>query len=384
MKVLVIHNLYKILGGEDLSTESEVSLLRCNGIDVDTFYVDNANIELKKRSTLAVNSIWSNHYYREILKKINDGKYDIVHVHNFFPLLSPSIFYACRKAKTKVILSVHNYRLICPNAQMYINGKICKACVGKTIPIQAILKKCYRKSAITSSAVVSMLAFHNFLNTWKDKVDGYICVSEFVKSQLLLGGFDDEKLHVKHNFVTTDIKPNFDDGQYYIYVGRLSEEKGIDILLKSFRNSCRRLVIVGTGPLVRMVESFVVENPNTVYVGKRSLSEIYELISKAKALIFPSKWLEPFGRTIVEAFAHGTPVIASAMGGITELVTDYYNGFLFDPKEEEGLSKAINHFENLIDNRMIRLNTYETYRKNYLPSINFAQMMTIYQKVLLS
>ncbi len=382
MKVLIIHNRYKIQGGEDLSTEAEVSLLKCNGVEVDTFYVNNADINLKNKSTLALNTIWSTHYYKEIGKVIEEGGYDIVHVQNFFPLLSPSIFYACQKANTKVVMSVRNYRLICPNAQMYVNGNVCTACVGKTIPLQAIKKKCYRKSAATSSAVVAMLSFHNFLNTWKNKIDGYICVSEFVKLQLILGGFGDEKLYVKHNFVTTDVDPNFDDGEYYIFAGRLSEEKGIDILLNSFRKSGRKLVIVGDGPLSGMVESFARDNTNTVYLGKRPLEEIYELISKAKALIFPSKWHEPFGRTIVEAFAHGTPVIASAMGGITELVKDNYNGFLFNPNEEQGLCKALARYEGLIDNRLVRQNTYETYRKSFLPAANFNKIMSIYDKVL--
>jgi glycosyltransferase involved in cell wall biosynthesis len=384
MKVLVIHNRYKILGGEDLSTEAEVSLLKCNGIEVNSFYVNNSNIDSKNKLALAINTIWSSRYYKEIKKKIEKDKYDIVHVHNYFPLLSPSIFHACREANAKVILSVHNYRLICPNAQMYVNGGVCKECVGRKIPTPAILKKCYRKSAATSSAVVAMLAFHNFINTWKNKVDGYICVSEFVKSQLILGGFEDKKLYVKYNFATSDVRPNFEDGQYYIFVGRLSEEKGIDILLGSFKNSCRKLVIAGEGPLTDMVKVFTKENPNAVYLGKRPIQEIYKLVSKAKALIFPSKWHEPFGRTIIEAFAHGTPVIASAMGGVTELITDNYNGFLFNPKEEHGLLTAIANFENVDDNQLIRQNAYNSYKKGFLPASNFKSMMSIYQKVLSS
>jgi len=382
MKVLIVHNRYKILGGEDLSTEAEVALLRCNGVEVDTFYVNNADIDIKHRATLAMNTVWSKHFYREIREKIEQEKYDLVHVQNFFPLLSPSIFYACQKAGTKVVMSVRNYRLICPNAQMYVNGSVCMECVGKKIPVQAIWKKCYRKSAVTTSAVVAMLAFHNFLNTWKNKVDGYICVSEYVKSQLTLGGFGREKLFVKHNFVTTGLEPCFENGEYYIFAGRLSEEKGIDILLNSFRLSSKKLVIVGDGPLAETVRTFADENPNTVYLGRKSLEEIYLLISKARALIFPSKWHEPFGRTIVEAFAHGTPVIASAMGGITELIRDKHNGILFNPGQADGLQNAIDRFENVPDNRLIRLNTYDTYKNNFLPAIHFNRIMSIYQQVL--
>jgi glycosyltransferase involved in cell wall biosynthesis len=382
MKILVIHNRYKILGGEDLSTEAEVTLLKCNGIEVHTFYVDNADIDIKHKSSLALNTVWSNRYYKEIIDLIEKEKYTIVHVQNFFPLLSPSIFYACQKSNTKVVMSVRNYRLICPNAQMYVNGQICTACVGKKIPFRAITKKCYRKSAATSAAVVAMLSFHNFLNTWKNKIDGYICVSEFVKSQLMLGGFEGDNIYVKHNFVRTDIQPSFEDGDYYIFAGRLSEEKGIDILLKSFKNNSKKLIVVGSGPMSDTVSAFARENPNVVYLGKRPLDEIYQLISKAKALIFPSKWHEPFGRTIVEAFAHGTPVIGSAMGGITELITNHYNGFLFNPHDEQGLEKAIRMLESVQDIRTIRKNTYATYQKSFLPADNFSKIMSIYQQVL--
>src|ERR1700681_2292188 len=209
MKVLMLHNRYKISGGEDVSAQAEADLLKNNNIEVETFYVNNFEIDGKNKMTVAKNTIWSGKYYREILEKIHENKYDIVHVQNFFPLLSPSIFYACYKTNTKVLMSVRNYRLVCPNALMYVNGNICRVCVGKKFPAPAILKKCYRKSYLATTAIVSMLTVHNFLNTWRKKIDGLICISEFVKGQPVSGGFNENKLFVKHNFVSTTIEPNF-------------------------------------------------------------------------------------------------------------------------------------------------------------------------------
>jgi len=382
MRVLVIHNSYKIFGGEDVSTQAEVALLKEHDMQVDTYYVSNNDISGSNNIKLALNAIWSGFQYREILKKIKKGNYDIVHVQNFFPLLSPSIFYAAKKAKTKVIMSVRNYRLICPNAMLFVNGSICRECVGRRIPSAGFFKKCYRKSAAASSAVVAMLTVHNFLNTWKHKIDAFICVSNFVREQLIAGGLESSKLLVKHNFVATDIAPNFESGQYYIYSGRLSEEKGIDILLDAFKMSSRKLLIAGDGPMKEIVESVAGENANITYAGKCDLHQNYKLISNAKALIFPSKWHEPFGRTIVEAFAHGTPAIASALGGITEIITDQQNGFLFNPYKKGDLIRAINEFEKLNDPSGMRRNCYDTYKKYFLPSSNFNELICIYQNVI--
>jgi glycosyltransferase involved in cell wall biosynthesis len=384
LKILVLHNKYKILGGEDLSTDAEVKLLRENKIDVDTYFVYNNNIQGAGKFKVALRAIWSRFQYREVLKKIRKENYDIVHVQNFFPLLSPSIFYASKKSNTKVVMSVRNYRLICPNALLYVNGQICMDCVGKKIPSPGIFKKCYRKSAAASSAVVAMLSVHNFMHTWKNKIDGFICVSKFVKEQLEIGGIEGDKMHVKYNFVATSIEPNFESGDYYIYAGRLAEEKGIHLLLETFKNNSRKLIIVGDGPLKNIVESYAAENKNIIYRGKLSLDKIYELIANAKALIFPSKWHEPFGRTIVEAFAHGTPVIASSLGGIKEIIQHEHNGFLFNPFQKEDLLKTILHFESIKCNKTIRQNCYQSYRSHFLPDTNFTELINIYNKVLSS
>ena len=378
----MIHNRYKIMGGEDVSTNAESILLKNGGVDIETLIVTNDTIENENKITLAINTIWSKKYHQLLLDKIKENKYDIIHVQNFFPLFSPSIFYAAKNAGTKIIMTVRNYRLICPNGLMYVNGAICEACVGKTIPYPAIMKKCYRESLGATTVTVGMLGIHNIMKTWDTKVDGYICISQFVKDQLIKGGFNSDKLHLKYNFVVTELPPVFEPEDYFVYLGRISTEKGIDILLEAFQNNKEKLLIIGDGPLKGDVEEVCKTNSNIQYLGKLPLVDSYKIVSRAKALIFPSNWHEPFGRTIVEAFAHGTPVIASKMGGITELVKDGYNGFLFDPKIEMDLNNAIARFNLTEDEKEIRHNAYASYENTFTPAINFKNIIEIYNKFL--
>ncbi|WP_291275244.1 glycosyltransferase family 4 protein [Flavobacterium sp.] len=382
MKVLMIHNRYKIMGGEDVSTNAEAALLKDSGLDLETLIITNDSIENENMIGLAINTVWSKKYHQLLLKKIKENKYDIIHVQNFFPLFSPSIFYAAQKAGTKIIMTVRNYRLICPNGLMYVHGAVCEQCVGKTIPYPALMKKCYRESLGATSVTVGMLAVHNILNTWDAKVDGYICISEFVKDQLKKGGFKADKLHVKYNFVVTDLPPVYEPEDYYVYLGRISTEKGIDILLDAFQKNKKRLLIIGDGPLKDEVIQASKMHSNIEYLGKLPLNDSYKIVSRAKALIFPSKWHEPFGRTIVEAFAHATPVIGAKMGGVTELIKDGYNGFLFDPSNAAGLNQAIDALDSVADKVKLRQNAFESYKNSFTPEKNLKSILEIYDKFL--
>jgi glycosyltransferase involved in cell wall biosynthesis len=382
MKILIVHNKYKIAGGEDIQTEEEITLLSKNGIDVHYFCITNDSIDGSNKLKLFFNTIWSRKYYRELLEKIKTEKYDIVHVQNFFPLISPSVFYAAKKAGAKTIMTAHNYRLVCPNALMFVEDKICNACVGKSVPYPALFKKCYRGNLGATATTVAMLTYHNFMNTWGNKIDGIICVSEFVKHQLVLGGFNEKQLYVKFNFVRSSELPVFEQGDYYLYVGRISIEKGIQYLLDSFKKNKKKLIIIGNGPLNYLVDKYVKDTTNIQFLGKLSLDETYTKITKAKALVFPTKSYEPFGRTIIEAFAHGTPVIASSLGGVNELINEGINGFLFNPYEESGLNNAINKFENVDDIESLRKASFHTYQNKFTSESNFNKMIEIYTMIL--
>jgi glycosyltransferase involved in cell wall biosynthesis len=386
MKILFLHNRYLISGGEDISTDAEIQLLRDYGHQVDSYYISNQEIADKSKVKLFIRTIWSLSSYKELKRLIRLKKYDIIHVQNFFPLLSPSVFYAARSQGVKIVMSVRNYRLVCPNALLFVNGEVCTKCLGHTFPYMSVIKKCYKSSRLSSMAVASMLSVHNLLNTWNGKVDGFICISEFVKSQLILGGIHEDKLHVKYNFLKSlPIRANTERSGF-LYVGRLSTEKGIDTMLEAFIQLSSShpqaiLTIIGEGPLSAYVEDASLKYDNIIFIGRKHISEVYEIMSTARFLMFPSKWHEPFGRTIVESFAAGTPVIGASVGGVTELVKDGYNGFLFEGSNTESLkSVLIKALDYNIDE--LSVNSRQCYTESYTPVVNYSQVISIYEDIL--
>lgn len=387
MKILFLHNRYLISGGEDVSTQSEIDLLIDHGHHVDSIIVTNDDILKANKINVAINTIWSLKFYQNILSAIENNNYDIIHVQNFFPQLSPSIFYAAKRKNVKVVMSVRNYRLICPNALLYTNGKVCEKCIGKTIPYPAIINKCYKDSYLASSVVATTLGIHNTLGTWANKIDGYIAISSFVKQQLVRGGLPEEKIFVKHNFVSDYSVLESETHEGYLYVGRLSKEKGIDLLVTAFlREELKglKLYIVGDGPLISQVKDAQKINPLIIYLGRLEIDATYNKMARSKALIFPSQWHEPFGRTIVESFSASTPVIASAVGGVTELIKEEYNGFLFNPLKVDELIESILRVENHLGYDILRLHARSTYLNYFTGSTNYHDLLKIYQTVLSS
>jgi glycosyltransferase involved in cell wall biosynthesis len=386
MKVLFLHNKYLISGGEDISTDAEIQLLRDYGHEVDSYYISNQEIADKSKIKLFIRTIWSLSSYKELKRLIKLKKYDIIHVQNFFPLLSPSVFYAARSQGVKIVMSVRNYRLVCPNALLFVDGEVCTKCLGHTFPYMSVIKKCYKSSRLSSMAVASMLSVHNLLNTWNGRVDGFICISEFVKSQLILGGIHEDKLHVKYNFLKTLPVPVNTERSGFLYVGRLSTEKGIDTMLEAFiqlssSHPQATLTIIGEGPLSAYVEDVSSKYDNIIFIGRKHISEVYAIMSTARFLMFPSKWHEPFGRTIVESFAAGTPVIGASVGGVTELVKDGYNGFLFEGSNVESLKLAIVKGIGY-DIQLLCKNAQDSFDTKYTSDINYNQVLSIYEAIL--
>lgn len=386
MKLLILHNKYIVSGGEDVSSQAEVNLLRHAGHHVDYISVDNTNINRKNFFSLALNTFWSSSYYKKVEDLIKRNKYDLIHVQNFFPQISPSVFYAAKRNGTKIIMSVRNYRLICPNALMYVNGNICNKCVGLSFPYPAIKNKCYKNDVAATCVATGMMTMHNIMDTWNLKIDGFIAISEFVKNQLINGGISANKIHVKYNFVATPlISHSIETYDRYLYVGRLSTEKGIRNMLDAFNHPRLRnhkLTIIGEGPYVNLVENAIVNNSNIEYLGKLSLADTYSLMSKSRALVFPSTWHEPFGRTVVESFAVGTPVVGSKLGGVTELIQDGYNGYLFNPYNIESMIDSICKIDSFSDYDILRYNAKKTYEEQFTAEKNYQQVIRIYSEIL--
>lgn len=382
--ILMVHNRYDIRGGEDESTDFEYDLLRQRGHKITLLEADNAVIG-KDISALraATSALWSREWYKVILDTLISGSYDILHVQNFFPLISPAVYWAAHSAGVPVIQAVRNYRLVCPSANLFRDGKLCESCIGKKIKLSGIIHKCYRNSFSGTATVSSMSASHHLIGTWKRKVTRYVAISEYVKQQLVRDGFNHNKISVKPNFVPekwphTSFARN--DRQHILYVGRISQEKGVDVLIDAYQKSKIRvpLKLAGEGSLEEFPTIEGVE-----FLGRLPLSEVYKLMERAIIVVMPGRWAEPFGRVAIEAFSRGTPVVASSLGGVTEVVQDGSNGFLVQPGNANDFSDRITQIVN--DARLwheLSTKALSDYRCMFSADSNYKQLLQIYNAVL--
>lgn len=384
MRILSIHSRYQIRGGEDEVCDAEKQLLEQKGHTVELYEDFNQRVSELGTVKSAVKTLWSQESYHQLKIRLGHGQFDLIHVHNFFPLISPSIYYAARSAGVPVVQTLHNYRLLCPSALMFRNQTVCEDCVGKAVPWPAVKYGCYRESRTASAAVAAMLTLHNHLQTWAHLVDRYIALTEFARQKFIEGGLPTDKILVKPNFVDFDPGIGHGTGGYGLFVGRLSPEKGLDTLLEAWEKlqvPCS-LKIVGDGPLLPLVQQAAQRSPKIEYLGRKSLPEVYDLLGDAMFLVVPSLWYETFGRVVVEAYAKGTPVLVSNLGAIAELVIPEQTGFHFQAGDSSSLAATVDRLlsqpQRLQHMRQQARNQFE---KSYTAEKNYQQLMGIYQSV---
>lgn len=388
MRILFVHNKYKYRGGEDAVVQMEHGLLSANGHEVEVLEFDNDEIGgLYSKIKTGIAAIYNRRSARLLAQKIKSFDPDVVHVHNLFFTASPAVLYKAKALGVPVIMTVHNYRLVCANALLLRNNQVCELCVNKVFPLDGIRYKCYRSSAMESALVTSITSIHKILATWKNKIDQFLVVSEFMKNKLQHSSLKlpENKIAVVAN-CADDIAENAGPrSDYFLFAGRLSYEKGIDILLESFANLPEiKLVIAGDGPLKEMVQAYIKSLPNISYVGLQTKEQVTSLMQQCKALVFPSRWYEGMPITIIEALAAGTPVIGPSLGAIPEMIQDSHNGFLFEAGYAVALSGRIRYFNSLSGDQAGRLsaNARQTYLDKYHPEIHYNALLYIYQKSL--
>jgi glycosyltransferase involved in cell wall biosynthesis len=379
VKILILHNKYKIPGGEDAVVLNEAHLLEEYGHDVKVFYFSNEDINgIVSKIKSGVNAFYSYKSKAEVKRVIESFSPDVIHVHNYFPKFSPSIFYLAKGMDIPIVQTIHNYRYICPGALLLRDENICELCISKTFALPAIRNRCYRNSYLETGVVTSINYVHNKLGTWQSKIDRLITLTEFAKQKFLESSFSapKKKYIVKPNFVE-DFGFNFERGDHFLFVGRLSKEKGIDILLNAFKSNHLPLVIVGGGPLEEEVRLAASRHENIIFKGYQKPEDVREQMKSCKALIFPSIWYEGMPMTILEAFSTGCPVVVSAIGGMAELVSDGYDGLHFEVGNSEDLILKLDSIE-LAMNR----NARNTYEKKYSPTRNYQSLIEIYTQVI--
>ncbi len=385
MRILLCHNYYRYRGGEDQSFESEVAMLRQRGHKVVTYVRSNNDIKdgLNGRIHAVGRTFYSRSAKQDVAKLMDDHQIDILHCNNLFPQISHSVYSAAAKRGIPIVQALRNYRPFCANSFFYRDDQVCTQCLGKPAAFASVRHGCYRDSSAASAVVTSMQLVNRTLNRVKPLVDAYFTPSEFAREIYTRGGYDPESLFVKRNFIDPDPGIGMGGSGSMIYVGRLSKEKGIDTLCDAWRQHGLKapLKIIGGGPLQQAVKQFAQQHSAVTYLGELPHDEVLEHLGDARCLIMPSQWFETFGRTIAESFSRGTPVIASRLGAMSELVQDGVNGVLFEPGDSEQLAHAIQRVCNASEKRYsdMRNAARTSYKSKYTIDHNYQRLIEIYE-----
>ncbi|PRY54575.1 exopolysaccharide biosynthesis WecB/TagA/CpsF family protein [Arcticibacter pallidicorallinus] len=383
MKILLIHTFYGQSGGEDQVFRNECDLLS-GAAEARQLCFDNGGkkIQVLFKFILGPFNLFSLSKFRSAIKA---DRPDVIHIHNWHFAASPILIRAAKKLQIPVVVTLHNYRLLCPSATLFHNGKLFTESLREPFPWKAIMSKVYRNSRIQTFWLAAITHWHKRLKTWQG-VDRYIALNEFSKDLFLKSDLNlsENQIDVKANFVTDGGWSVKGQEKYYLFVGRLSPEKGIPTLLAAFSNTEYELRIVGDGPLRKDVERFADEYKNISYLGSRSNEEIRSLMKSSMALVFPSIWYEGMPMTILEAFSTGTCVIGSRLGAMESLITHDHNGYLFTPGDIRGLRSSIAEWEALDQlSRTIRsINARKTYETHYTPEENLDKLLSIYRSAI--
>lgn len=384
LRILFVHNRYLDSGGEDRAFENEVRLLIRGGHSIELFEEDNRRItNCREKVQTAWNAVNSKRSREAVAGKIRSFAPDVVHVHNFFPLLTPSIYDACLREGVAVVQTLHNYRILCPGAFLMRDGRICETCITHS-PYRSVWHSCYRHSIPGTFFAARMVSKHRKAGTWKSKVDRFITLSNFCRDKFIQGGVPQLKISVKSNFVPDPFpRPErLKRSGKGLYVGRMSAEKGVWILMNGLKLVGQTQVdLIGNGPLLSALRKLSVNNAR--FLGRLGSDDISRKLFDASFLVLPSEWYECFPMVVAEAFAHGCPVIASRLGSLAEIVDDGVTGLHFTPGNPMDLADKLVWMQAHPDEceRMGR-NARETYLKKYTPEENYQALMEIYSSVI--
>lgn len=383
-RVLLIHNFYQIGGGEHTVFENEHNLLLKNGHEVFVYSRDNDELKhsVWKLLCLPFTTTWSFKTYFEVRNTIKRQGIDIVHCHNTFPLISPSVYYAARSLKVPVVQTIHNFRFLCPNGLFFCDGAICEQCRESGSFVPAVKKSCYRGSSLQTAVVAVMLRIHRILGTYR-KIN-YIFLTDFNKQKF------DKLIDVYGNNVF--VKPNFipenglcvqskPEKPIFVYAGRLDKNKGIDFLLEAWKKMPGEyeLHIFGDGAYKQECEVAASEQKNIRFLGFRPQKEVLEVLSNASVLVYPSVWYETFGMSWAESFSLGRPALVPALGNHGEFVTQSQGGLTYESGNIDAFCRAA---KKLIENwETYSNNAWQFFEKNLRADSNYEKLSGIYDEV---
>lgn len=383
LSILVAHNRYLHPGGEEAVFEAEVRLLRSRGNVVTELSEDNRRTTRMSPFGLAARTIWSVESRRLIRANLENAHPDLAHFHNTFPLFSPSVYSICHASRVAVVQTLHNYRLVCPNALLFRDGHVCEDCLKKSVPWPGVVHACYRGGRVPTAVVATMLVVHRLLRTWQRQVDVFVATSEFARGKFVEGGLPGDRIVVKPNFLYPDPKESQQERDLGpLFVGRLSVEKGVRVLLAAWSILGNiPLEIAGDGPLLGEAQRLGRARglKGLAFLGRIDHDQVLQHMKRARFLVVPSECYENFPMVAVEAFACGLPVIGPDHGAVAETVQEGQTGLLFSHGNAGDLAAKVEwawqHSEEMA--RMGR-DARREYLRRYTADVNYDQLERIY------
>ena len=395
MRILLVHNFYgsSTPSGENQVFSLESSLLESYGHEILHFTRNSDDIiEGGVRGLIkgALSTPWNPFAAISLQNAISLFKPDVIHAHNTFPLISPSI-YSQIGNQAACVLTLHNYRLFCPAGIPLRNGNVCTDCIDRRSIIPSIKHGCYRSSRIATIPLATSVALHRKLQTWSNHIDGFIAFTEFQRKLLVKAGLNRKLIHIKPNFFPGNIQVIEwkNRSSYVVFAGRLSKEKGVESLINAWLKwgaSAPELRILGDGPLRRKLEEISLSRPNIPisFYGKIPAKDVEKQISRSKLLVLPSECFEGFPMVVREAFAFGTPVAASNIGPLPEIITDGKNGLIFEPNNPNSLFEVVKNVWD--DDPLLKLlgnQSREDFNDKYTESVNYKKLIKVYEQAIL-
>ncbi|PRX45632.1 glycosyltransferase involved in cell wall biosynthesis [Prauserella shujinwangii] len=387
MRVLVVHNRYRSEqpSGENNVVDAETALLAGAGHDVAVFERrsdDIAAMSAPRKALVPVRVPWNPAARADLARTLERRRPDVVHVHNTFPLLSPAILDACTHAGVPVVATLHNYTQTCVPGTLYRGGEVCTDCLG-TSPLPAIRHGCYRGSALATVPPAASLVLNR--RRWWTAVARFFCISGAQRKILVQAGLPAHRLAVKHNFVADPGVRRAGAGEHVLFLGRLTEEKGVGLLMAAWDRLAAEggagvpLVLAGTGPMAEEVARWARDRDDVRYVGLRGRDECRELTARAVAAVAPSTWLETFGLVVVEAMAAGVPTVAAAHGAFVELIDDGLTGLLHRPGDARSLADALRRaVTDAEGNRAMGSAARLRYEREFTPQVGLERLLSGY------
>jgi len=383
-RVLQVHTRYRLAGGEDQVVEAERGLLEEAGVEVQQVIFENSDLRESRSLAgdlqLAASAIWSRAAKRRVATAIARTGPQVMHVHNTFPAASPSVYAAASLRNVPVVQTLHNYRFVCPAATVFRDGRTCTDCVGRSIPWPAVVHACVRGSRPQSLIAATTLSVHRARGTFKG-IGAYVALTSFQRELMIEGGLPADRIRVIPNFLEPDPGVGTEGRRRVLFVGRLSPEKGVAVLLDAAKLVPGVVRVIGGGPLAPLVEQADAAG-DVAYLGSIARSAVGGELRSTIALVLPSVWFEGFPLVLLEAFASGTPVIASRIGSLAELIEDRVTGLLAEPENAADLADNI-RWAAAHPDEMARmgLNARQRYVDRFRGQTHLASLMEVYARV---